>query len=637
MGSVLLVTSYLVLLWGPGLLLAAALRAPVRVALAAAPAVTYGLIGASTPVLAELGVAWSLWSAGAVLGIALVAAAIVTLGVRLAASRRDAGEAAPGAGPRDEPPVRAPWWWAGFGVLGAAVLAVLVLRAGAGRLDAINQYWDAVWHSNYTQWIADTGVASPLRAGQMVNGDDGGAVFYPSAMHAHAALVKDLLGESVVRVLNVALLVLCALLAPIGAACLAWAASARDGLAAAFAALAAGLFSSLPFDQVWRPAWPFGLSLALSATVVALLTSPRLAAWPRMPLAVLATAGAVSVQPAAIVCIGLPVLCWLLARLRRPAGLLRAIGTLAVAGALTALVLAPQLVAAARLGGALTARTYPTPFSVLNAAGQVLSFRMGFPGQPGQWVLAGLVVLGVLVALVTRRGVWLVPVFAVYAVLAVHTLAGLWAPLRMLTAPFWNDYWRLAAATALIGSALVGLGLAGAARASVRAGLPGRWLPAVAVVLAAGLLVATSGGYVGRNAGHMRIAYTEGYVGAGHLEAMRALRGLVAPGERVLNDPVDGSPWIYATTGVRPVFLSIEIYDPGPRERLLLTRFDELDGDEQVRRVVRELGLRYLYVGDRAIYPWISIPPGFDDLADMRSLTLVMRTPTASVYRIDAG
>lgn len=646
MTSVLLVASYVFLLWAPGLVLAAVLRAPVRVALAVAPAVGYGLVGMSTPVLGKLGLPWTPWSAGAVLAVAvLVAFGVRLVALRLAARRR-ADEPAGGGHSADHPTddpdperpaVRAPWWWAGAGVAAAAVLALLVLRTGIGRLDTINQYWDAVWHANYTRWIAETGRASPLRAGQMLNGEDGGPLFYPSAMHAFAALVMDLLGEPVVRVLNAAQVVLCALLVPIAAACLGWAASARDGLTAAFAALVAVLFSSLPFDQVWRPAWPFALSLALSATVVALLVSPRLATWSRVPLAALACVGAVSVQPAAIACIGLPVLCWLAIGLVRRTVTRRVVAGLALTGVLTGLALAPQLLAGARLSGVVARRTYPTPYGVLNATGQVLSFRMGFPGQPGQWVLTGLLALGVAVALITRRGGWLVAAFAAFGVLAVHTLAWLWEPLRALTGAFWNDSWRLAAATALFGAAVIGLGLAGVVRATVRLGLPRRLLPAIALVLAAGVLLATSGGYLRRNADHLEIGYTPNMVGADHLAAMRALPGLTAPGERVLNDPVDGSPWMYATTGVRPVFMNFDVPEPGPRERLLLTRFDELDSDDEVRRAVRELGLRYLYLGDRTVYPWVTVPPGFDGVTAMRSVTPVLRTPTATIYRIDAG
>jgi len=126
------------------------------------------------------------------------------------------------------------------------------------------------------------------------------------------------------------------------------------------------------------------------------------------------------------------------------------------------------------------------------------------------------------------------------------------------------------------------------------------------------LLFAVTGvGYLGRNLAHMRVGYTPGVVGPAQLAAMRALPKFVPAGQIVLNDPIDGSPWMYAVAGAHPMFVHYAVGTLTADQTLLLRSLNLLDTDHAVQSAVRRLGIHYVFVGDRAIYPWTSRSPGF--------------------------
>ncbi len=620
--GLLAIALWLVLLVLPGTLVGLLLRLPRHVAVAAAAPITFGLVGATTPLYGVLGIRWNPWTAGAMLLIVLAVAAAVRRWILPPSVVQRA------AVPRSVGP-----WWTLLGIGGAAVLATVVFLRGTGGIGAVSQYWDAVWHTNYTRWIAQTGQASPLRAGQFLNLETHAPTFYPSAMHAVGALVLTMSGAPATVAVNAGLLVSCALIIPVGAACLTWAATRGNVLAATFAALAAGLFSALPYDQTWRPAWPFALVVGLSGAVVALLVSGELSAQPgRILASAAAIVGVVSIHPSAVLCVGIPVFCWLLVRLVvNRAGLGRHVVSLAVVAVLSGIALAVQLRQVFAVSGTLVATNYATPFTVGGSLRQLASFDVGVAGQSGQWVLTVLAVFGGVVAVLRRQGGWLLLAGVAFALLGVQTMTGRLPVLHLLASAFWNDYWRLGAMVAWVACALVGIGLAEVVRWAVR--VPRLTVPVTGVLVAA-VLLAVTGGYVGRNVTRMAIGYTPGVVGPAQLAAMHALPRLVPAGQVVLNDPMDGSAWMYSVAGVRPMFVHYQVGPLSADQTLLLRSLNQLDTDPAVRAAVRRLNLEFVYAGDRAIYPWTSRSPGFLNLNTVADLRPVFRDGGATVYRI---
>ncbi len=615
---------WVVLLVLPGFLVARLLRLPTHVALAVAAPVTYGLVGAATPVYGMLDWAWNPWTAGAELVVALGIAAAI--GRWLVAPRLGA----PGPARYSYSPL-----WTMLGVAFAAVLTSVVFLRGTGGLDAVNQYWDAVWHTNYTQWIARSGQASPLRAGLFMNTETHSPFFYPSAMHALGALVLTLSGAPATVAVNAGILVNIALVVPVGAAGITWAASRGNALAAMFAAGAASLFSTLPYDQTWRPAWPFALMVGLSGVVVALLVSGELIGHPgRVVVAAVAVTGVVSVHPSGVLCVGIPVACWLLVRLIiARTGLVRHVLTLAVVLVLSGVALAVQLRQVFADSGTLISTSPATPYSVGQAVRWLALFKVGFPTDSGQWVLTGLAVAGGVLAVLRRDMWWLLLAGLAFGVLGVQTLTGALPLLRPLASGFWNDYWRLGGMVAWVASVLAGIALAELVRLVTR--LPRLNTATAGVTVGVLLFAVTGGGYLGRNLAHMRVGYTPGVVGPAQLAAMRELPRFVPAGQIVLNDPMDGSPWMYAVAGAHPMFVHYAVGTLTADQTLLLRSLNRLDTDHTVQSAVRRLGIHYVFVGDRAIYPWTSRSPGFLGLDRVADLRPVFADGGATVYRVD--
>ena len=67
----------------------------------------------------------------------------------------------------------------------------------------------------------------------------------------------------------------------------------------------------------------------------------------------------------------------------------------------------------------------------------------------------------------------------------------------------------------------------------------------------------THGFYADYNRSRMQLQYalgTGGSVTAPELTSFDVISGLVQPGETVMNDPSDGTAWMWALKGVRPMF-----------------------------------------------------------------------------------
>ena len=89
-------------------------------------------------------------------------------------------------------------------------------------------------------------------------------------------------------------------------------------------------------------------------------------------------------------------------------------------------------------------------------------------------------------------------------------------------------------------------------------------------------------------------------VGPDDQQAIAWLADRVRPGERVLNSPNDGSTYLYVERGV-PVVNVYTLGLPGvPYSYRLLESFNTYPTDESVRRQLRELNVRWVYVDEQA-------------------------------------
>lgn len=645
--GVVLVLVNLVVLVGPGAIVGLAARLPWWSAIAAAPLVTYGAIAFLAPVVAGFGWAWSpLWLGAATLVVALAVAA-----VRLAASRWlpqsvvRRGESVPA----DRPAVQRSRWLGDLAILGgiitgAGIGALAALRA-MGGLDRINQHWDAIFHANAVRFIIETGDADPsaLRA---INDYEASSFFYPNSYHVAAATVGKLTDASIPALLNSQFLLLAGITG-LGLAVLVRRYGAGIGLAASTPVLLA-TFSAFPNDLLdWGPLLPYGTGLALVPAFLVVLTDLIRHREPAVFLIVAVGAvGLLGVHPGAaftalLLAVALFVLRWRRnPRLIKPdAAVLAIVGLLAVAFGYRYMV------------GALTARTaavgdWPVVGTPGAMIGQLLTLNHG--KEYPQALLVLLMVLGLTRARKLRELYWFLAAGVVFCVLFVLAASYEGRVVAVLTGPWWNDRWRLAAVVALPMAVLAGHGVVTAAefitegirRFSRRAEPPRLSFAAgmLAVLVAFGVL--SEGFYIDANAERMSVAYVQSRtVSPAEDVAMQVLAGMVQPGERVMNDPFDGSAMMYALYNIRPMFGHVvppdSISDMGPDQQRLLSSFHCLDSDPAIQELVRRYDIGYVILGNDFVDHRFTRVSGLADLDQVDFLTRVYAEDGVSIYKVE--
>lgn len=356
-------------------------------AVAAALPLTFSVYGLAGWALGETPVPFTFSSTLVVWLIMVIVAAIWRIGAwTLGRGRR---HAAPVDGSTAPPPARPARTWRAWStgtfldpvwILPAAGVAtgawLLIsrsldwLKTGPHGVDSVFQGWDVQWHANMVRWIADEGVASPTRMGELRNLETGDPLYYPAAFHSAAGLLVELAGVSPTEAVNLTTIVVPSLGLPLSVALIAWKMLGNRGLTAQIAAgVAAILVVGSPvlyWIGQYVGAWPYLAAVSVSGIVLALfmLVPYRpLAA----PAAALSLAGLTQLHPSAatIVVLGLG-LWWLLRLLIRPARpaatrrgavttRLRDLGLLAGAGLAGTLLLLPQLLSGTEQAEEVTA------------------------------------------------------------------------------------------------------------------------------------------------------------------------------------------------------------------------------------------------------------------------------------------
>ncbi|MGW0519860.1 DUF6541 family protein [Crossiella sp. NPDC003009] len=618
MSAVLLALSAALLLL-PGLVigLAAGLRGWLLAA--GAPVLTYGLAGVLGPLAPALGLRWSPW-------VLLGGAALFALGLAVIRGRLVEPER---VWTRSKHLVVA-----GSVTLAAGVGVGLLFFASKG-FSAIPQFWDAIFHGNAVRFIADSGNSAPSGL-NVIAQPAAQNYFYPNGYHLVVATVHQFGASTVVQALNA----MNALL--IGVFALSMTALLRTlRVRAAIVAVTALLccaFTGFPYDLLtWGPLYPYATGVALLPTALALVVRALDAPRPALvAVTALALVGLTAIHPsvsiaAAVFGLGLLAQRWLTAR-RVPLGELLTLAVL-VAGAL-ALGIAHVLGTLSAAGG--PAYDWAVQRGVPEALGRLVFFTRSFD-EPQWWLILPFVI-GVLAFRRLLPLLWLLVVSLGFGLLSVGAAAyeGPWVAL--LTAPWWNDEWRLAALYLLAVLPVTALGLV-TVLDLVRRPLPRR-IGLVAAALSVLLFGYLSNGlYHQRNGNRLAITFGGGpTVTDLEHQAMNHLAGLVRPGEIVFNDAQDGSPWMWALTGVRPAFghalAGTEGDGLGKERPLLRERFHAYDTDPEVRAAAKALGVRFVFIGQGFVTGSQQRAPGLVELDKVRSLRVVYENPDAKIYQL---
>ena len=623
---------YLVVMWVPGGLIAAAAGLRNWALVAVSPLLTYFIAGLAGPWLAKVGIPFT----PITFGICVVVVTAVFLGLRLFTRRRFP------AGERDADPV-AGWTPRAHLAVALCVLAAFGLgfavlyQATGSDLNAITQDWDAVYHANGIRYIAETGDGSLFGTSRVNWYELPQSLFYPNAYHLVGSVVYNLGGAPIPAVLNA-----CTVLMP-GLLALSLAAMIRQfggrAVVAGYTALIAAAATSATYDNLWRgPLLPFTLGLAITPVLAIVLD--RYLRKPGLDTGVVFAAGAVgllAVHSSTLfsgVIFALPILAqrwwgsWKTAR----RDVVRLVPPVIVAALLTV----PHLSGALALSGSLALMDWPSTFPVSQSIGTLLTFQH-VTAHPQVWLAValwiGLLSFGKLGGLR-----WIGGTAVLLGVLFVLTASFSQPWIASLTSPWWNDQFRLVALATVPLCVIAGHGLAQVHD------LLGRRVPFPLVTSAAVLaaLVLLSGGmYFTLNEAQARLAY--GYTANGYQPtvvsrnealAMQKLGDLVKPNERVLNDRNDGSAWMYAISGVRPVAGHFDASLESPDLVSLQMRFRDYETDDQVRSVVKRLNVRYVIIGRGYVRDYNRRAPGLRDLNSADFLTKVYENEDSVIYRL---
>jgi hypothetical protein len=556
------------------------------------------------------------------------------------------------AGPRaegDPAPLRAAA--AVAAAVGALFAAAAVVR-GIGRPDRLAQTFDAVFHLNAVHRAVTSGEASSLTLGTLTHPELASA-FYPGAWHALAAVAADVADSSVV-VSASSLSVAMAMVWPLGCLLLVRQVLGRSlpglvaggGLAGAFGAAP---FMLLSYGTVWPNALgtvllPAVLGVAVAAVgqgsdeslgrrrswLVGVATLPGLTlAHPNTVVAVVVYAVPLTAAVVTAATTADRRHTW------RPA-----LWTLWVMGC--------ALVLWAMIGSPLFAATrgtnWPARESLAQATGEALLIAP--KGMPVAFIVAAAAIGGLWVALRSPRLRWLAGCHLAMSALYALAAGSDGRLAQALTAPWYNDAFRLGALLPVTAVALVAVGaawlagrvpgLSGAAGPALRR--PEARPYAVCALALAGVVGTTQGLYLADNARTVARFYgNAALVGPREDELLRRLPALVPAGSVIAGNPWNGSALAEAIGGRAVLFPHLN-GAWGADRTVVASALSRASLDPSVCAAVRRLGVSYVLDGRSAF--WVG-DPRQKRYAGLRVAGATGFEPVASggrftLYRVDA-
>jgi hypothetical protein len=612
------------------------------------PAVTYGVVALAILPMGAIGVPWNGWTA--LLALLIVMAIVAALSLVLARWRdRDAEARAMSAGP-------ALVVAAGV-VLGAVLIGLAAIR-GLPHWQSIPSNWDSVWHANTIRFILDTGQASPTHMGELRNVETHDALYYPSTLHALAAIFSDLTGAAATSAYTISSLTASIWLFPVGAAALAgqllrgrttaWQAA---GSAAAAAALSAS-FTAVPYVEFDTAAMPNLVAYGLAAPTFVLIVS-TLRHRDRIPLAVLALFGVFSVHiTGGVVAVTFVVAWWLFDGLWHPvrARMTDFVSLLLVAVP-TVVLLLPQFVGVLQQAEIIVGHefaTHQTRKRVLFEA--VTQHTRHLNDYPIQNIIIGLAAVGGLI-LVLRRIWWPVVIWLVLMVSIVHSAAPFGGPIGAITGKysdlFYSDPRRLSAVVTMLLAPMAGIALFMLTNWVVercrvlakRPSSPRFWHAVTAAILVA-VTVGSAWHYFPRHRYLFGEKYDNIMIDQKDLDAFAYLAALPGAKDTLIgNANTDGTAWVYAVAGLHPLWTHYDFpvqQGPGYNRFIFWAYADDADTDPRVAEAVKALNIRYVITSTPVVLKF-AMPDGLLSLDKSKSWAKVYDNGETRIYEWRGG
>lgn len=634
---VLLVTT-LLLWWLPGLALSVVCGLRGWLLVTTAPAVTLGMTALAGTALGALNLAWTGTSA-AVVGTVFVALAAALRHRHLATPTLALHRWSRGAS-----------LLVGGGIAVGAGLGFVVTMLATRGMTALPQQHDAPFQANAIRFFATIEDPHPQTLAWLVHADPG-TYYYPTTYHLLESLVYRFTGASIPAVLDASLIVLVTAVLPLATVAVVRAASGSARLAAT-AALVSTAFQVFPYDMLGASQLiPYCAGLAALGSFLGLYIAViRHGTIPAAAATAVAAVGILSVHNSAAFVAAIFAVAFLLHACHTVPVRTALVRTVGIAAG--AFLLGEQAIrgALAATGSVVGTSVLPETETPAQALGEAL-----FLGHNAWWpqmTLALLSLIGGLLLLRLFIWRWLVIAHGllVTLVMITQTLPYPWA--KLITAPWWNDRERVHAALGLGLALTAGYGL----QATIHVLTTGlhnatRSLPPLrhinttrparrACAGAASLLVLVAyfeitDGYLPRNIDRLRVGFDDRVLSEQQRTALSSLRQVVPREATVLNDPNDGSVWMYALSGRHPLFGH---YDStaSPEGQLLLNQLSQLDTNPQVQHALAHTGISYVLTRQHTADERVSAP-GLQHLDTVAGLTPVWQQAGFALYHVTPG
>ena len=656
-----------VLAFGPGYAMGWALRVPVRLRVFYAPLLTFALVAVSAIVLGKTGIAWSLISFVPVAAVLVAAAAGVMhlVGRRWPSAVPDASSEAAENWAGNTVPLAWP-------VIGAVLGGFLTLHMTEDMVfgpEAFSQTLDNSFHMNAIRWIQEHGDASSLTMGA-VSAADQQPAFYPAGWHDFVYLIYNTTGTSIATATIVMILLVAGIIWPCSlvAMCLSIP-HLRRLQALAIPALTCGFFAFPGLLLFWGVLFPNLLGYALLPAFVALLLHMVQLMARReysfvlsLSLTILVgLAGLALVHPNAVVSAAVFAVPMLLG------GVVQVLRT---RGASTRERLVGTGVLVALIAGCVTAWSVLRPSqeaselwtSIMSEGEAVYQFLfLGLEnanplgGNFAPAYLVGFLALwGVGYLLYKRRNLWLIGSWMLVGYMWIIAASVPRGDFRLLmVGPWYTDHFRLAALVVFPSVLLAGIGLGGAVEglfvrimhyiprekhAKVAPALMGASM--VLVLVVAGLSSRTPAMHDAtlQVADRYKVTPTSAILNQDEMNVINEIPKIVPKGDIIVNNPWDGSAYIYALADRHLTSYHFE-FQTSPKYEAILKDLKDARTNPEVCRVVNEYNAHwYVHLENQGNFG-PSEQKNYDGLVaaiDTDVLTPVYSSGPMTLYRISA-
>ena len=656
-----------VLAFGPGYAMGWALRVPVHLRVFYAPLLTFALVGVSAIVLGKTGIPWSLISFVPVAAVMVAATAGVMhlVGRRWPSAVPDASSEAAENWAGNTVPVAWP-------VIGAVLGGFLTLHATEDMVfgpEAFSQTLDNSFHMNAIRWIQEHGDASSLTMGA-VSGMNQEPYFYPAGWHDFVYLIYSTTGTSIATATIVMILLVAGIIWPCSlvAMCLSIP-HLRRLQALAIPALTCGFFAFPGLLLFWGVLFPNLLGYALLPAFVALLSHMIQLLARReyslvlsLSLTILVGLGGLAlVHPNAVVSAAVFAVPMLLG------GVVQVLRT---RGASTREHLVGTGVLVSLIAGCVTAWSVLRPSqeaselwtSIMGEGEAVYQFLfLGLEnanplgGNFAPAYLVGFLALwGVGYLLYKRRNLWLIGSWMLVGYMWIIAASVPRGDFRLLmVGPWYTDHFRLAALVVFPSVLLAGIGLGGAVEGlfvRIMHAIPREKHAKIAPALmgAVMVLVLAVAGLSSRTpamhdatlevAKRYQVTPTSDILNQDEMNVINEIPKIVPKGDTIVNNPWDGSAYIYALADRHLTSYHFE-FQTSPKYEAILKDLKDARTNPEVCRVVNEYNAHwYVHLENQGNFG-PSEQKNYDGLVaaiDTDVLTPVYSSGPMTLYRISA-